>query len=73
MEDTKCIAMLEMQAVAGQQLVVVEDLACLLEGFKVWTAMRCGMVSRKEVLREQLGSGDQRWGCRSCGHCGSEG
>lgn len=48
------MAVFIVQAVAGEDLVVAQDLACTFMWLDVWAAMGHGVIPRKEVLGEQL-------------------
>jgi hypothetical protein len=58
-KDAEGMAILEVETVADEDLVVGEDLAVLLEGFDVRAAMGGGLVAGKEVLGEKLCGGDE--------------
>ena len=52
--------MLVVQTVSGKNLVVAKDLAILLVGLQVWTAMGGRIVTGEEILGQQPGGGDER-------------
>lgn len=49
-QDAESMAVFVVQAVAGENLVVAQDLACAFVWLDVWAAMSHGVIPGKEVL-----------------------